>query len=49
MDILFYVLMTMFAIYAIFHYKDVFCWWLNIMWIVPKSIWKSILKLFGRG
>lgn len=48
MNIAFYVLMTIFAIYAIFHIKDVFCWWINIMLIVPKAIWKLILKLFGR-
>lgn len=48
MNILFYVLMTMTAIYVVFHITDFFSWWLNVMWIVPKSIWKLILKLFGK-
>lgn len=48
MDIVFYVVMTMAAIYAVFHITDFFKWWLNVMLIVPKSIWKRILKLFGK-
>lgn len=48
MNIVFYVLMTMFAVFAIFHIVDFFYWWIDIMWIVPKSIWNLILKLFGK-
>ena len=48
MNIAFYVLMTMVAIYAVFHITDFFYWWIDVMWIVPKAIWKSILKLFGK-
>lgn len=48
MNIIFYVLMTIAAIYAIFHITDFFKWWFDVMLIVPKAIWNFILKLFGK-
>lgn len=49
MNIVFYVLMTMLAVYAVFHIKDVFFWWLDKMLIVPKAIWKKIKRIFRKG
>ena len=48
MNIVFYVILTLCAVYAVFHIRDIFYWWIDIMWIVPKAIWKLILKLFGK-
>jgi len=48
MNIVFYVLIIMSAIYVIFHLSDFFSWWIDIMWIVPNAIWKLIKSLFGK-
>ena len=48
MNIVFYVFLTMSAVYLIFHIKESFCWWLNVILIVPKAMWYLILKLFGK-
>ena len=48
MNIVFYVLMTMVAVYTIFHYKDFFKWYWNVIQIVPKKIWDLIKKVFGK-
>jgi len=48
MNIAFYVFVTMTAVYAVFHITDFFGWWFDKILIVPKAIWKLILKLFKK-
>lgn len=48
MDIVFYIAMTMSAIYAVFHIKDESLWWIGIMLTIPKTIWNLVKILFGR-
>ncbi|MBA7554011.1 hypothetical protein ES705_46621 [subsurface metagenome] len=48
MNILFIVLMTMAAVYVVFHLGNAFKWWWGVILIVPEAIWNLILKLFGK-
>lgn len=48
MNIVFYVVLTMIAVYAVFHYKDLFDWWYKVILAVPVKIWNLIKKIFGR-
>lgn len=48
MEIAFYVILTMSAIYFVFHIKDVLYWWAERIWTIPKGIWNLIKKLFGK-
>ena len=48
MNIAFYILLTMAAVYVIFHIGDFFRWWYDKILIVPKTIWNLVKKLFGR-
>ena len=48
MNIVFFVLMTLFAVYAVFNLKEFAEFWIDTILIVPKKIWNLIKKLFGK-
>ena len=48
MNIVFYVLLTMAAVYSIFNYKDFGKWYWNIIMIIPKKIWSLIKGIFKK-
>ena len=48
MNIVFYVLMTLTAIYAIFNIVDFSEWWLNVIKFVPVKIWNFVKSIFKK-
>lgn len=48
MNILFYVLLSLTAVYVVFHIGDVFKWYWNVIQIVPKKIWELIKGIFKK-
>ena len=48
MNIVFYVLMTLFAVYAIFNIVDIAKWYWDVITIVPVKIWNLIKSIFGK-
>ena len=48
MNIIFYVFLTLTAIYVVFHTAEVFGWWYGVILVVPVKIWNLIKKVFGK-
>ena len=48
MNIVFYVLLTMAAVYSILHIVDFGKWYWNVITIVPKKIWSLIKGIFKK-
>lgn len=46
MNIVFYVFLTLVAVYSIFNIVDCGKWYWNVIQIVPKSIWNLIKNIF---